>query len=29
MVLNGLGYKVEPGAGLRAAQEILTKEAPA
>ena len=26
-VLSGLGYKVEPGAGLRAAQEILTKEA--
>ena len=26
-VLSGLGYKVEPGAGLRAAQAILTKEA--
>ena len=26
-VLSGLGYKVIPGAGLRAAQEILTKEA--
>jgi aspartate aminotransferase-like enzyme len=25
-VLNELGYKVEPGVGLRAAQEILTKE---
>ncbi len=27
MVLNGLGYKVEPGIGLRAAQDILVKEA--
>ena len=26
-VLGGLGYKVEPGAGLRAAQAILTTEA--
>ena len=26
-VLSGLGYKVESGAGLRAAQAILTKEA--
>jgi serine---pyruvate transaminase len=26
-VLNALGYKVDPGAGLRAAQEILSKEA--
>ena len=27
IVLNGLGYKVEPGAGIKAAQEILGKEA--
>jgi aspartate aminotransferase-like enzyme len=27
MVLNGLGYKVEPGVGIKAAQEILIKEA--
>jgi aspartate aminotransferase-like enzyme len=26
-VLTGLGYKVEPGVGLRAAQEVLAKEA--
>jgi aspartate aminotransferase-like enzyme len=29
MVLNALGYKVAPGAGLKAAQDILTKEAAA
>jgi aspartate aminotransferase-like enzyme len=28
-VLNGLGYKVEPGVGLKAAQEVLSKEAAA
>jgi aspartate aminotransferase-like enzyme len=28
-VLNQLGYKVEPGVGLKAAQEVLTKEAAA
>ncbi|MFA5111903.1 MAG: hypothetical protein WC443_10890, partial [Desulfobaccales bacterium] len=28
-VLTRLGYKVEPGVGLRAAQDVLTKEAAA